>query len=188
LRQEDRDALFSELYRRYAARIYRDVLLPRLGNKAAAEDALSETFRTLLEKLESIDRRDEKLWPWLATVATNKANDMFRMKNRTGRALVNLEELLAPLRTPSPHAEQELDQKREQERIKDAIARVLGELNPRYRSAIELRFFKDESRETCASALEVEVSTFDVLLCRALKSFRKEWARLYGAATEGVGT
>ena len=52
---------------------------------------------------------------------------------------------------------------------------MLARLNPRYRRALELRFFEERSRQECAAALEVKLGTFDVLLLRALRAFRKEW-------------
>jgi RNA polymerase sigma-70 factor, ECF subfamily len=186
-RRGDREAI-TELYHTYAPRLYREVLLPRLGDRAAAEDALSETFRAFLEKLETIEERDGGVWSWLATVATNKANDMFRARQRTGRALASFDDLLAPLRSGQPGSEEQLAAKREQMIVREAIDRVLALLNPRYRQAIELRFLKDESREASAAALGVSTATFDVLLCRALKSFRKEWAIIHGLEAERIAT
>jgi RNA polymerase sigma-70 factor (ECF subfamily) len=52
---------------------------------------------------------------------------------------------------------------------------VLERLNDRYRRAIELRFLEELSRESCAAALDVKLGTFDVLLLRALRAFRKDW-------------
>jgi RNA polymerase sigma-70 factor (ECF subfamily) len=53
-------------------------------------------------------------------------------------------------------------------------------LNARYRRAIELRFVEEFSREECAAALDVKIGTFDVLLLRALRAFRKEWTTRFG--------
>src|SRR5262245_26488678 len=90
-------AAFAELYRAFAPALYERVLMPKLGNAQAAQDALSETFRSLLEHIEQLDISEQGLWPWLFRVATNKALDMHRSKQRTGRALANCERLLVPL-------------------------------------------------------------------------------------------
>src|SRR5689334_21241613 len=50
-RRGDRDA-FGELYRTFAAPLFAKCLLPRLGDRAAAEDALAESFRSLLDHLD----------------------------------------------------------------------------------------------------------------------------------------
>lgn len=176
----DREA-FAELYRAFAPRLYSHVLMPKLGNRQAAEDALSETFRTLLERREQVEVRDRSLFHWLARVAANKAIDMHRVKARTGRALTSFEGLVSPLREQGgPDAE--LEQRDLRARVQQGVARVLPELNPRYRRAIELRFFEEHSRERCAELMEVKLGTFDVLLLRALRAFRKRWEAQTAAA------
>jgi DNA-directed RNA polymerase specialized sigma24 family protein len=57
---------------------------------------------------------------------------------------------------------------------------VLAGMNPRYARAIRLRFFDELSREVCAEALEVTVATFDVVLLRALRAFKKTWTMEIG--------
>jgi RNA polymerase sigma-70 factor (ECF subfamily) len=166
-------AALVELYRAFAPRLYREVLLPCLGHAAAAEDALSETFRALLERLDGFEPKDGGLWAWLATVARNKANDQHRKRARTGRAVVSLERLLVPATPSDPHSL--IENRVERTELAEAVKAALERINPRYKRAIELRFFEDRAREDCAELLAVTPSTFDVLLCRALKSFRKEW-------------
>ncbi len=46
-------------------------------------------------------------------------------------------------------------------------------MNDRYAAALRLRLLEDRTREECAELLEVKVGTFDVLLHRACKAFKK---------------
>lgn len=157
--------------------------MPKLGNAAAAEDALSETFRTLLERLDRVDADGRSLYPWLARVASNKALDMHRVRTRTHRALASFEGLLGPLReAPATGEAMEADQTRA--RLRSGITEVLGGLNPRYRRVIELRFLEEQGREACAEAMEVKLGTFDVLLLRALRAFRRDFERRFTAGDE----
>ncbi len=174
----------AELYRAFAARLYRTVLMPRLGNAQAAEDALSETFRTAIERLDQYDERGTSLYFWLSRIAVNKATDMHRVKARTRRALTSFDELIAPLRPSAPRPEKELVEREREVLLRDRVREVMGALNPRYARAIELRFFEDRSREECAEALEVKLGTFDVVLLRALRAFRKQWEALAGGELE----
>lgn len=171
-------AAVAELYRAFAARLYRTVLVPRLGNPQAAEDALSETFRTALERLDQFDERGTSLYFWLARIAVNKATDMHRVKARTRRALASFEDLLAPLRPSAPRPEKQLVEREREALLRERVGEVMEGLNPRYARAIELRFFEDKSREECAELLEVKLGTFDVVLLRALRAFRKRWEAL----------
>jgi RNA polymerase sigma-70 factor (ECF subfamily) len=178
-------AAVATLYRTFARRLYGTVLMPRLGNAQAAEDALSETFRTALERLDTFDDHGVSIYFWLSRIAVNKATDMHRVKARTRRALTSFEELLAPLRPSAPRPERVLEEAERESHLREAVSTVLDRINPRYREAIVLRFIEDRSRQECAEALDVKLGTFDVLLLRALRAFRKEWEELVGP-TEAV--
>jgi RNA polymerase sigma factor (sigma-70 family) len=168
-------AAFGELYDAYAASLYRRVLLPMLGNASAAEDALSETFRSAYQHLDAYRPTGLGVYPWLAKIAKNKALDMFRARKVTGRALANFEALLEPVLPRPASPEQLLNEELSQRRLSQGIRHTLGQLNERYRTVIELRFFEEQPREVCAEKLGVKLGTFDVLLLRALRAFRKHW-------------
>jgi len=182
LRRGDR-AAFSRLYGAFAQPLYARVLLPRLGDRQAAEDVLAETFRIMLEKLGQYDDRGGSIWSWLATIAANRARDLERERARQGKALRGFAMLSAPLfegQAPGPG-----DDAGDAARLQAAVARVLDEINPRYRRALTLRFIEDRPRAECADLLEVKIATFDVLLLRALRAFRERWQE--AAASDAAG-
>jgi RNA polymerase sigma-70 factor (ECF subfamily) len=170
-------AAFGELYDAYAARLYRGVLLPRLGDAQAAEDALGETFRTALERLDRFEFRGISVYHWLARIAHNKAMDMHRARAVTTRRLADLRGWLEPLATVEA-ADDVFESAVGSRDLARRVELTLAALNPRYRQAIELRFFEECSRERCAELLEIKVATFDVVLLRALRSFRQRWQEL----------
>ena len=51
----------------------------------------------------------------------------------------------------------------------------MQQLQDRYRTAIELRLIQELPREDCARRLGVTIGTFDVLLFRAVRAFRKHF-------------
>jgi RNA polymerase sigma-70 factor (ECF subfamily) len=171
-------AAFGALYDAYADRLYGCVLLPVLGNPAAAEDALSETFRVGFQRLKDFQPGNVSIYFWLARIAKNKALDMHRARKVTGRALCDFEALLAPLHAAPHSPEQLLSEESHRHALGEAIALTLEELHARYRQAIVLRFLQDQPREVCAERLGVKLATFDVLLLRALRAFRKRWEEL----------
>lgn len=177
-------AAFGELYREYAPPLFARVLLPKLGNRPAAEDALAETFRVALERLHQYESRGVSFYFWLVRIAANKATDMHRVKQRTGRALTSLEELLGPLADAPDGPGKALEDAREMASLRARVSACLDALNPRYRRAIELRFFEERERQDCADLLEVKLGTFDVLILRALRSFRSEWERATGRTSD----
>ena len=63
---------------------------------------------------------------------------------------------------------------RDEERAYAArIEQALQSLHPRYGQALRLRIVEERSREDCARELGVSVPTFDVVLLRALRAFRR---------------
>jgi RNA polymerase sigma-70 factor (ECF subfamily) len=174
LRRGDRRA-FDRLYAVMAPPLYARVLLPRLGDAEAAADVLSESFARLVERLDGYEDRGGSIWSWLVTIAANRALDLHRERARGGRALVGYQSLLAPLMDAQAVPD---DEALDGPKLRAAVARALETLNPRYRRALELRFFEDCERADCAAAMEVKLGTFDVLLLRALRAFRAAWVDL----------
>jgi RNA polymerase sigma factor (sigma-70 family) len=169
----DRTA-FSALYERYAGELYRKVLMPRCGQADAAEEALAETFRTLLTALGRYEPHAAGPWPWLARVAASKAMDVHRARARKLRALANFTRLVTPL-VPEDYAPDDATRARERSDLSRAVSEVLEGLNPRYRRAIELRFFEELARDECAERMQITLGNFDVTLLRALRAFRTAW-------------
>jgi RNA polymerase sigma-70 factor (ECF subfamily) len=171
LRRGDR-AAFQRLYQVLAPPLYARILLPRLGDPSAAEEALADTFARAVERLDSYQDRGGSIWSWLVTIAVNRALDLHRERARAGRALAGFHALREPI---LGEAEAPNDEGLDQVKLRDAVAVALAQLNPRYRRALELRFFEERERAECADALGVKIGTFDVLLLRALRAFRAAW-------------
>lgn len=160
---------FAELYDTFAQELFCAVLLPRLGSRAAAEDALAETFRAAFASIGTFAHEGKSVWFWLHRIAVNKALDTARAHRRAEKTLFDFAATMEDAGTP------DLDAAIDAPKLRARIERTLGAVNERYRRAIELRFFEERSREACAEALAVSVATFDVVLLRALKAFKKEW-------------
>jgi len=167
----ERDAL-GAILRKHGPRLYRSVLLPRLGSPAAAEDALSRTYVKVLERFDQFSWQAVGVYPWLRVVALRVALDLLRSRKR--------ELLFEP-----EHVERELDQAERESREADALERhdlhcakervreLLLRINPRYADAIRMRVLEERSREEAALALGVSVATFDVVLHRSMAALRK---------------
>jgi RNA polymerase sigma factor (sigma-70 family) len=170
-------AAFSQLYRAFAQPLYARVLLPRLGDADAAQDALAETFRIMLEKLNQYEDRGGSIWSWLATIAANQARDLARARERAGRALRNFETQWGPLLEPlmaSPAVDDG-----DRLKLQTSVTEALSAINPRYSRALTLRFLEDRPRADCAALLDVKLGTFDVLLLRAVRAFRAHWQQAH---------
>jgi RNA polymerase sigma-70 factor (ECF subfamily) len=148
-------------------------ILGRVGERAQAEDLLKDTFMTALERIGSFAWQNRSIYHWLRQIALNKAIDHHRAAGRRRRLcqalkaeLAESEEAAAPLLL-SAEEERRLAQQR--------IDKVLTLLHPRYAQAIRLRLGEERPRAECAELLAVSVETFDVLLFRAVRAFRKAY-------------
>jgi RNA polymerase sigma-70 factor (ECF subfamily) len=179
IRKGDQSA-WGEIYSRYAPLLYRRVLMPRLANPTAAEDALSETFRLAIERIDQYEERESGLYPWLARIASNKAMDMHRARAMSGRKITDLTEQLLPFLKEVSGADELLECKVEERFLSATMATCLDRLNPRYKKVLELRFLEEKDRKSCADAMEVSIGTLDVLVLRALRALKKTWDEVPG--------
>ncbi len=170
----DRQAL-GAILRRFGPILFRSVLLPRLGSEAAAQEALSATYERVLDRFAQFEWQSCGVYPWLRVVALRIALDALRARRR--ESLFDPDDLQREIdaadREPAMGSDAELSEKRD---LADARARVeaaLGAINPRYAQAIRLRVLEERSREEVAAVLGVTVSTFDVVLHRAMAALRK---------------
>ncbi|HJU37031.1 MAG TPA: sigma-70 family RNA polymerase sigma factor [Gaiellaceae bacterium] len=161
----DRDA-FGMLFDRHARTIY-NYCFRRLGDWAAAEDALSVVF------LEAWRRRDkelpsDKVLPWLYGVATNVVRNRRRSERRFARALSRLP---AVEREPDPaeDVEQRVDDERQARRALD----LLGRLRRPEQDVIFLCAVMELSYEDAAVALGVPDGTVRSRLSRARARLRE---------------
>jgi RNA polymerase sigma-70 factor (ECF subfamily) len=155
--------------------LFRSVLLPRLGSAAAAEEALGATYMKVVERFDQFTWQSLGVYPWLRVVALRVALDQLRARKR--------EVLFEP-----SDVEREIDAAARDERDVEAIeahdlavARqrvetLLGRLNPRYATAIRVRVLEERSRDEAARTLGVSVTTFDVVLHRAMAALKKALA------------
>jgi RNA polymerase sigma-70 factor (ECF subfamily) len=153
-------------------------LLGRVGERAQAEDLLKDTFVTALNRIGSFAWQERSIYHWLRQIALNKALDYHRAQGRRRRLcqalkaeLQEAEEALAA----APAAEAQLSAEQERKLAQERIEKVLATLHPRYAQAIRLRIGEERPRAECAELLAVSVETFDVLLFRAVRAFRKAY-------------
>jgi RNA polymerase sigma-70 factor (ECF subfamily) len=170
-RAGDRAAL-GALLETHGPRLYRAVLLPRLGNRVLAEEALSLTYLRVIERIGAFEWQSVGIYPWLRVVALRIALDQLRARKR--EVLFDAFDLerevdLAERETRDAAALEAHDLGVARERVLS----LLGRLNPRYAQALRMRVLEERPRAEAAAELGVSVGTFDVVLHRAMAALRK---------------
>jgi RNA polymerase sigma factor (sigma-70 family) len=168
---------------RYAQPLYGTVILPRLGDAASAEDVLRDTLATAVEKIRRFTWQGKSIYPWLRQIAINKVYDVHRQSKRSRRLADAMVHEVPVESDPETHADAQLIADQERAAHRARIDEAMGQIAERYRTAIELRLVQELSREQCAKQLGITVGTFDVLLFRAVRAFRKH----FGARDDADG-
>lgn len=167
---------------RYAQPLYGTVILPRLGDTATAEEVLRDTLATAVEKIRRFTWQGKSIYPWLRQIAINKVYDVHRQAKRSRRLADAMVHEVSLESDPETHADAQLIADQERAAHRARIDKAMQNIAERYRQAIELRLVQELSREECAKRLGVSIGTFDVLLFRAVRAFRKQ----FGEPPEGV--
>ena len=160
---------------RYAQPLYGTVILPRLGDSASAEEVLRDTLATAVEKIGRFTWQGKTIYPWLRQIAINKVYDVHRQSKRSRRLADAMQHEVPVESDPDSHADAQLMADQERRAHRERIDQTLDLLAERYRRAIELRLIQELPREVCARRLNVTIGTFDVLLFRAVRAFRKQF-------------
>jgi RNA polymerase sigma factor (sigma-70 family) len=168
---------------RYAQPLYGTVILPRLGDTASAEEVLRDTLATAVEKIKRFAWQGKSIYPWLRQIAINKVYDVHRQAKRSRRLADAMVHEVPAESDPDSHADAQLIADQERRAHRARIDDTLDHIAERYRTAIELRLVQELPREDCARRLGITIGTFDVLLFRAVRAFRKEFGDRSGEET-----
>lgn len=157
---------FARLLSKYKDAIYY-MLLKMVNNKSDAEDLTIEAFGKAFKNLHQYSP-NYAFSTWLFKIASNNCIDFLRKKKGVYIPIENNQEgndIETPvkLKSKDPDPEQKLI------RIQKAILlrRIVHRLKPRYRTLVELRYFREYSYEEIAKELNLPLGTVKAQLFRA---------------------
>jgi len=156
---------YAELLNRYKDAIYY-MLLKMVNNKSDAEDLTIEAFGKAFKNITQYTP-NYAFSTWLFKIATNNCIDFIRKKKGNTISLDQTSDdqdsFGAPLQSNTLDPEENM--------IKGQrvllMRNVVKNLKPRYRSLVELRYFKEYSYEEIATELNLPIGTVKAQLFRA---------------------
>lgn len=154
---------FAELYERTFPRVYAYVA-SLLRDRAAAEDVTAQAFERAYRKRRSFRSSRGSAEQWLFGIARNAALDELRRRQRQGAALT-----AEPVDAQAPAAEDhaELALRRE------VVRAALGDLDPRDRDLVALKFMGGLSNAEIAEVLGTSESNAGTRLHRTIAKLRE---------------
>lgn len=169
LQQGDAEA-FEALFRRYGARVARQVL-NLLGNEAETEEVVQEVFLTLYEKANTF-RGDAALSTWLYRVATNLA--LSRLRRRQRRPEVSMDDYQPRFQADGHHLvrpvvdwSQDVEHRFATEELRRLLHHAIEELQPLDKAVLVLSDFEELSNRDIAEVLGLSVSAVKARLHRS---------------------
>jgi RNA polymerase sigma-70 factor, ECF subfamily len=181
------DAVFAELHRRYAYRLYRTII-SITKNHEDAEDVLQETMIRAYLALDSFEGRSQ-LSTWLTRIAVNTS--LIALRKRRVRCAASFESLSCSedgvpqlqVKDPSPNPEESCVEREMSRRMADAVAA----LKPPLRTVMQIHISQECSMKEMARSLDLSVATVKARLHRARRRVAKRMqsgARLLSLAQQ----
>ena len=156
---------FAILMNRYRDSIY-FMLLKMVNNPSDAEDLTIEAFGKAFSNLDLYTPRFA-FSTWLFKIATNNCVDFIRKKQVSPTPLDHLqdsmENVTLNIQSDLPEPEESMINHQKIAALKD----IVNQMKPRYKSLIELRYFKEYSYEEISSELKLPIGTVKAQLFRA---------------------
>jgi RNA polymerase sigma factor (sigma-70 family) len=157
------------LYRRFAGRIY-GLGLVMLGNDAAAQDLVQDTFVKLWRSADRYDRSRGKLETWVLLMARSLAIDAIRRRVLESRTLEHVDRPLEADPGPGPDDQVvTLD-------LTERARRAMSSLPPEQRAALELAYLGGKTSAEISDLEGIPVGTAKTRIRAALLRLREAMA------------
>jgi RNA polymerase sigma-70 factor (ECF subfamily) len=154
------------LYERFAGRIY-GLGLVMLGNDAAAQDLVQDTFVKLWRSAERYDRSRGKLETWVLLMARSLAIDAIRRRVLEARTLEHTDRPTEADQDPGP------DDRAVTLDLTDRARRAMASLPPEQRAALELAYLGGKTSAEISDLEGIPVGTAKTRIRAALLRLRE---------------
>ena len=158
-----RSETFERLFDEHAERLF-SFLAYRTGNRALAEDLLSETFERVMRSRRRFDPRRGSERRWLYTIALNMLRDHARRQTHEEQVLRHVSAGDSP---------EYFDARLDAVEHRDELYRALATLNEDERECLALRFGADLKLRDVAGVLGEGESAVEGRIYRALDKLRE---------------
>ncbi len=174
IQRRDETAL-EELYDRQSTAVY-SLALRIVGDRAAAEDVLSDVFWRVWRRAETFDPRRGSPTAWLLTITRRRALDELRMGARRERRERSPDAMgeVPQERAPSPEDEALAGE------VQEHVREALSALPPEQRGPIELAYFEGLTHVEIADRLQEPLGTIKTRIRAGMQRLRESLMAYFG--------
>ena len=174
-KQGDRDA-FRELFETHKDRVY-TIAFHYSGNEAMAHDVTQQVFLKLFTSINQFNENSQ-FTTWLYRIVANACTDEHRKRRRFVPFSPEIE-----VRTMVGKSSQEETYHRRQ--VADSVRGAIGELTPKLRLPILLKYVEGLSYDEIAESLGISIGTVSSRLNRGHKMLARKLGHLRGEFASG---
>ena len=168
-------AALEVLYDRYASTVL-GISLKVIGDRAAAEDVLQETFWRVWRSAASYQSQRGSFTGWLFRIARNLAIDAYRRRNIRPRPIADIDESDSKIdQTPDPNMD--VAEQSQSLLSHKQVLSALATLPRVQRQVIEMAYYYGMTRQEIAEATGEALGTIHTRARLALQKLRKELQR-----------
>jgi RNA polymerase sigma-70 factor (ECF subfamily) len=168
-------AALEVLYDRYASTVL-GISLKVIGDRAAAEDVLQETFWRVWRSAASYQSQRGSFTGWLFRIARNLAIDAYRRRNIRPRPITDVDDSDSKIdQTPDPNMD--VAEQSQSLLSHKQVLSALATLPRVQRQVIEMAYFYGMTRQEIAEATGEALGTIHTRARLALQKLREELQR-----------
>ena len=162
----------GEAYRAFLRAILpyaRAVARRRLGEQTLVEDVVQDALLTL-HRVRHTYQPGRPVRPWLAAIVNRRAIDAARRRGRIGAREVSDDTAFETFADPDANSSEATD-------ASESVARMMTELTPKQREALELVKLKEMSLAEASAASGQSIGSLKVNVHRAIRRLRRSLDR-----------
>jgi RNA polymerase sigma-70 factor (ECF subfamily) len=165
-------AALEVLYDRYASMIL-GVSLKVIGDRAAAEDVLQETFWRVWQSADTYQSQRGSFTGWLFRIARNLAIDAYRRRNVRPQTIIDTNNA-NPILEQTPDPDTDVAEQAQSVLKNRQVQSALGSLPRLQRQVLEMAYFYGMTRQEIAEATGEALGTIHTRARLGLQKLREE--------------
>lgn len=165
LRQKSRQG-FDYLYKQYSGALY-GIICKVIADEQTGQDVLQEVFVKIWNNIDKFDPAKGRLYTWMLNLARNAAIDKLRSKGEIMKGKIHTGEDIVYTRASDLKTEQQTDT--------IGLRKIVADLQPEYKTIVELAYFKGFTLDEISKSLDVPLGTVKTRMRKAMSMLREQY-------------